>query len=115
MQSKVGLQLCIPIRRHDFVVRDVSIVVVVELVKKAMGIVATYASVLDDVAHVLSDLDVLLSFAESSLCAPIPYTRPQVQPTGSKMLHLPDCRHPCLEVQEGVSFIANDVNMRKGA
>jgi DNA mismatch repair ATPase MutS len=34
--------------------------------------------------------------------------------SGSANLLLRDARHPCLEMQDGISFIANDVEMTKG-
>ena len=34
---------------------------------------------------------------------------------GSGSLILQDARHPCLEVQDDVSFIPNDVEMEKGS
>jgi DNA mismatch repair protein MSH2 len=34
--------------------------------------------------------------------------------SGSANLVLRDARHPCLEMQDGISFIANDVEMTKG-
>jgi len=33
---------------------------------------------------------------------------------GSGSLTLQDARHPCLEVQDEVSFIPNDIEMEKG-
>ena len=34
--------------------------------------------------------------------------------TGSGVLKLKEARHPCLEVQDDVSFIPNDVSFHKG-
>jgi hypothetical protein len=34
---------------------------------------------------------------------------------GSSDLILKEARHPCLEVQDGINFIPNDVEMIKGA
>ena len=33
---------------------------------------------------------------------------------GSGVIHLEGVRHPCLEVQDDVSFIPNDVSFHKG-
>ncbi|KAG5637197.1 hypothetical protein H0H81_005410 [Sphagnurus paluster] len=42
------------------------------------------------------------------------YVKPKVIEKGSGNLVLVESRHPCLEVQDDVSFIANDVEMIKG-
>ncbi|KAG6821133.1 hypothetical protein H0H93_006472 [Arthromyces matolae] len=42
------------------------------------------------------------------------YVKPKVTEKGSGDLILLESRHPCLEVQDDISFIANDVQMMKG-
>ena len=80
------------------------------LVDKVMGIAAGYAApVLEPLAAVLTELDILCAFADLSACAPVPYTRPEVTDGGDIVLL--DCRHPCVEVQEGVAFIPNTVEL----
>ena len=84
---------------------------------------------LDDlVAH----LDVIISFAHVSANAPSSYVKPEVLERGKApwmmiiehaLIHFPgkgdlrleEARHPCLEVQDEISFIANDVDMIRGA
>ena len=46
--------------------------------------------------------------------APEPYVKPSMLEKGSGSLVLQDARHPCLEVQDEVSFIPNDIEMVKG-
>ncbi|KAJ2334173.1 MSH2 protein [Coemansia sp. RSA 2681] len=82
------------------------------LVKEVIKIASSYSSVLERLNKTVAHLDVILSFAEASAIAPTPYVRPIVKPDGD--LRLVAARHPCLEVQDGVSFIANDVSMVRG-
>ena len=82
---------------------------------------------LDDlVAH----LDVIISFAHVSANAPSSYVKPEVLERGiapdwvigNVLTHFPgkgdlrleEARHPCLEVQDEISFIPNDVEMIRG-
>ena len=51
-----------------------------------------------------------MSLAHVSSNAPIPYTRPELRERGSSLV-LRDSRHPCLEVQDDIHFIPNDVSM----
>ncbi|KAJ2139573.1 MSH2 protein [Coemansia sp. RSA 353] len=80
------------------------------LVKEVIKVAASYSPVLERLNTVVAHLDVILSFAEASAMAPVPYTRPVLT---SGDVHLVAARHPCLEVQEGVNFIANDVEMAR--
>jgi DNA mismatch repair protein MSH2 len=63
---------------------------------------------------VLARLDVLASFAEVAATAPKPYVRPTLHDEGAGVMILEQVRHPCLEVQDGISFIANDVYFKQG-
>ncbi|KAJ1650003.1 MSH2 protein [Dispira simplex] len=81
------------------------------LVKEVLEIVASYCSVLEALNATLAHLDVILSFALTSVQAPIPYVRPTVTQGGD--LDLVGARHPCLEVQDDVSFIPNDVRLTR--
>lgn len=84
------------------------------IVAKCLEVVATYTPVLEALDALLAELDVLLSFAHVAANAPTPYVRPALLPMGAGVLELRACRHPCLEMQDHVSFIPNDVNMRAG-
>ncbi|KAI8379905.1 muts domain V-domain-containing protein [Choanephora cucurbitarum] len=81
------------------------------LVKEVLDITATYCPTLEALGSVLAHLDVLISFAHVSVMAPIPYVRPTMYPCGQGDVILEEARHPCLEVQDYVSFIPNDVHM----
>ncbi len=55
------------------------------------------------------------SLAHVAVNAPETYVKPEILERGSGSLVLKEARHPCLEVQEDLSFIPNDVEMIKGA
>ena len=63
---------------------------------------------------VLARLDVLASFSEVAATAPKPYVRPVLHDEGAGMMILDQVRHPCLEVVDGMSFIANNVYFKQG-
>ncbi|XP_011294478.1 DNA mismatch repair protein spellchecker 1 [Musca domestica] len=83
--------------------------IVEEIIKVAVG----YASPLTSLNNEFAQLDCLVSFAIAAQSAPIPYIRPQILEEGSGELVLKDIRHPCLELQEHISFIANSVEFKK--
>lgn len=62
----------------------------------------------------LAQLDCLLSFAIAAISAPNCYTRPKMSSEGSGVLEFKQLRHPCLELQEDVTFIPNDCYFKKG-
>lgn len=93
------------------------------LVNEVVAVAASYVPVIERLGTVLSHLDVIISFAHASIHAPIPYTRPKLYPrssecadasttdTSSGETNLLEARHPCLEQQDDVSFITNDVQL----
>lgn len=85
------------------------------LVKEIISITATYAPVLEKISLVLSHLDVIVSFAHVSAYAPVPYVRPKMYPLNDPQgkTIVKEARHPCVEVQDGVTFIPNDVEFTK--
>uniref|UniRef100_A0A182N8X2 DNA mismatch repair proteins mutS family domain-containing protein n=1 Tax=Anopheles dirus TaxID=7168 RepID=A0A182N8X2_9DIPT len=78
--------------------------IVSEVIRVAIGYVEPW-TILNN--HIAS-LDCLVSFAVSASSAPIPYVRPKMHRDGPSVLKLSQIRHPCLELQEDVNFIAND-------
>ncbi|KAF5343843.1 hypothetical protein D9756_011343 [Leucocoprinus leucothites] len=84
------------------------------LVKEVIAIAATYTPVLETLDGIIAHIDVILSFAHVSVNAPIPYIKPTLFDKGSGNLVLREARHPCLEVQDEVNFIPNDIEMVKG-
>ena len=84
------------------------------VVKEVMGVAAGYIDSLQYLNDHLSILDVLTSFAVSTINAPIPYVRPQMLEKGTGTIELLQVRHPCMELQDGVNFIPNDAVFKKG-
>lgn len=84
------------------------------LAKEVVNIAATYCPVLEQLNNVVAHLDVIISFAHVSVNAPTPYVKPTMHEKGSGDLILKDARHPCLEMQDDVSFIPNDVDIVRG-
>ncbi|WVR08513.1 hypothetical protein IAU60_005568 [Kwoniella sp. DSM 27419] len=83
------------------------------LVKEVVKIASSYTIVLEMLDNVLAAIDVTASFAHVSANAPIPYVKPRLSEKGSGDVNLTGARHPCLEVQDDVTFIPNDHEMRK--
>ncbi|KAG6809946.1 hypothetical protein H0H92_013995 [Tricholoma furcatifolium] len=83
------------------------------LVKEVVSIASTYTPVLEALDNVIAHLDVILSLAHVSAHSTDVYVKPRVVERGSGNLVLLESRHPCLEVQDDISFIANDVEMIK--
>lgn len=84
------------------------------LVKEVVSIASSYTPVLEKLADLIAALDVIVSFAHVSANAPVPYAKPVVKERGSGDIVVRGARHPCLEVQDDIEFIANDHEMIKG-
>ncbi|CCK73494.1 mismatch repair ATPase MSH2 NDAI_0G05110 [Naumovozyma dairenensis CBS 421] len=85
------------------------------LVKEIVGITSSYSPVLEKLSQILAHLDVLCSFSHASSFAPIPYIRPTMHGIDSdRKTHLIKSRHPVLEMQEDLNFIANNVTLERG-
>ncbi|PKA65524.1 DNA mismatch repair protein MSH2 [Apostasia shenzhenica] len=82
-----------------------------KLVLRVVETAATFSMVFEDCARLLSEIDVLLCFAELSVNCPIPYVRPDITPSDEGDIILEGCRHPCVEAQDGVHFIPNDCKL----
>ncbi|KAF3763815.1 hypothetical protein M406DRAFT_51176 [Cryphonectria parasitica EP155] len=83
------------------------------LVSEVVGVAASYCPVLEQLAGVLAHLDVIVSFAHCSAHAPISYVRPTIHPRGQGHTNLKEARHPCMEMQDDVQFITNDVELTR--
>ena len=83
------------------------------LVSEVVAVAASYTPVLESLASVLSHLDVIVSFAHVSVHAPTAYSRPKMHERGTGDTILKEARHPCMECQDDISFITNDVELRR--
>jgi DNA mismatch repair protein MSH2 len=83
------------------------------LVTEVVSVAASYTPVLESLASTLAHLDVIISFAHVSVHAPSAYVRPKMYARGTGDTILKEARHPCMECQDDISFITNDVELRR--
>ena len=84
------------------------------LVNEVVSVAASYCPVIEQLAGVLAHLDVIISLAHCSVHAPTSYVRPKMHPRGEGDVILKDARHPCMEMQDDIQFITNDVTLKRG-
>eukprot|EP00958_Prasinococcus_capsulatus_P021547 scaffold2926_cov399-Prasinococcus_capsulatus_cf.AAC.16 len=82
------------------------------LVAKVVDVAATFSEIFEKASSAVAVLDVLCGFAEVAATSLVPYVRPEMLPVGDREISLYQCRHPCVEVQEDMNFIANDCIMK---
>ncbi|KAK6921123.1 DNA mismatch repair protein MutS-like, N-terminal [Dillenia turbinata] len=85
-----------------------------ELVLRVVKITLSFSEVFESLSGLLSELDVLLSFADLAATSPTPYTRPDISPSDVGDIILEGSRHPCVEAQDWVNFIPNDCKIVRG-
>ncbi|KAK4094275.1 hypothetical protein Purlil1_1766 [Purpureocillium lilacinum] len=83
------------------------------LVNEVVQVASSYCPVLERLAGVLAHLDVIVSLAHCSVHAPEAYVRPKIHPRGEGQTKLVGARHPCMELQDDVQFITNDVDLTR--
>ncbi|KAA8897067.1 muts domain V-domain-containing protein [Sphaerosporella brunnea] len=85
------------------------------LVNEVVSVAESYCPVLEELASVIAHLDVIVSFAHVSVHAPTAYVRPKMHPRGQGDTVLKEARHPCMEMQDDIQFITNDVSLKRGS
>ncbi|VDO00150.1 unnamed protein product, partial [Rodentolepis nana] len=89
------------------------------IVKEILTVAAGYLEPLYALGNCTAQLDVIVSLAIAAVSAPQQYIRPRFTERSSNDadgggIRLRDFRHPCLEYQDGVSVIPNDVDLERG-
>lgn len=82
--------------------------IVEEIVKVASG----YTVPLMNLNNSIATLDVFVSLADVATSAPGEYVRPKMYSEDERVLTLKALRHPCLECQDDMQFIPNDVSLK---
>eukprot|EP01147_Barroeca_monosierra_P005801 gene5802-7290_t len=77
----------------------------------AQKVIGGYFEPMEDLNSSVALLDVLLSFAVACMEAPIPFVKPRMTALGEGDIVLSACRHPCVEMQDSISFIPNDIGI----
>jgi len=87
-----------------------------DMVTKCMAVASTYVPVLESASSMLAELDVLTSFAHVAAYSSSGYCRPEMTDGEEDGLGitLEQARHPCVELQDDMNFIANDFNLTFG-
>ena len=84
------------------------------VVTEIIGIAAGYCNAIKSMGMVTATLDVLTAFANAAVMGQKPYVRPTMLPSEDGEFSLVQARHPCLEVQDNVHYIANDIDFKRG-
>lgn len=84
-----------------------------DIVQEIVGVAGGYMGPLTNLNHNLAQLDCLISFAEVAGTSPGEYVRPKMFPDDQRILDIKMLRHPCLEFQEEISYIPNDVHLKQ--
>ena len=100
------------------------------LAAQVLGVAASFCEVWSRVGALLAELDALCALADVGASAPSPWVRPRMLPATSTsttttenpehssdlpcLLSLVDARHPVVESLDGVDFVPNSLELKKG-
>uniref|UniRef100_A0ACD5U740 Uncharacterized protein n=1 Tax=Avena sativa TaxID=4498 RepID=A0ACD5U740_AVESA len=84
-----------------------------KIVDNVVQVSCTFSEVFENFSAIISELDVLQSFADLAISCPVRYVRPDITTSEGDII-LQGSRHPCLEAQDGVNFIPNDCTLVRG-
>lgn len=82
-----------------------------EIVDEIVHTAAGYSAPLLNLNQAIATLDVFVSLAEVVCNSPGEYVRPKMYPENERILTLKSLRHPCLECQDDIVYIPNDVSL----
>ena len=84
-----------------------------KIVRDAMSIASTYASVVDRAAQAIGSLDVFCALAQTAAMSPFGYCKPTMTDSDEEDagIKLEGARHPCVELQENMEYIPNDIDL----
>nr|ATL75347.1 mutS-like protein 2 [Diachasma muliebre] len=83
------------------------------VVTEIMTIAAGYSNPIKVIASTIAILDVLTSFAVTAIQAQTTFVRPEMLDSETGVINIEQARHPCLEAQPDVHFIANDAKFKR--
>ena len=90
------------------------------LVERVVDVAASFSDVFLQASAICAEIDVLASFAEVAVSAPVPFVRPEMTPAAKGDAErrggdfVVNSRHPNVEAQDGVQFIANTCDLKRG-
>ena len=84
-----------------------------KIVRDAMSIASTYSTVVERAADAIGVLDVFCSLAHTAAMSPHGYCKPNMTDSDEDNagIKLEGARHPCVELQENIDYIPNDINL----
>ncbi|KAL3908606.1 MAG: hypothetical protein SGILL_008422, partial [Bacillariaceae sp.] len=104
------------LRQHSTAYQDLRVAYDKEsrkIVQQAMAVASTFANTVERACVTISTLDVFCSLAYTAAMSPNGYCRPTMTDSdedGAGII-LKEARHPCVELQDGLEFIPNDVSL----